>query len=244
MRPRLSIIIPVYNEMSTVETLLERVIDYPLEGVEKEIVVVESNSKDGSRAVVERFAAAGKIKAVYQDAPRGKGSAVKAGLAAASGEWVLIQDADLEYEVSDYTKLLAPLKSGKAKFVLGSRHLGHETWWYRTTQTVGPLKAIMINSGIWAYTQLFNILYGERLTDPATMYKVFRRDCLQGIHLVSDGFNLDWEIVAKLVRAGYSPLEFPVIYHSRGFNEGKKVRLLRDGWISLIAILRFRFGAL
>src|SRR3954463_2767219 len=111
MPPRLSIIIPVYNEMSTVETLLDRVIAYPLDGVEKEIVVVESNSSDGSRAVVEKYAAAGKIKPVYQDRPRGKGNAVKGGLAAATGDWVLIQDADLEYEVSDYPRLLAPLRS-------------------------------------------------------------------------------------------------------------------------------------
>jgi glycosyltransferase involved in cell wall biosynthesis len=244
MPNRLSIIIPVYNEMATVATLLNRVVTYPLEGIEKEIIVIESNSMDGSRSVVQKFDAEAKIKAIYENRPEGKGHAVRAGLAAATGDWILIQDADLEYEISDYPTLLNPLKRGEAAFVLGSRHLGHQSWSYRSTSAVGTFMSVFINAGVWVYTQFFNQLYGQRLTDPATMFKVFRRDCLQGLTFHSNGFDLDWEIVAKLVRKGFTPLEFPVTYRSRGFNEGKKVRLWRDGWVSLVAILRYRFGSL
>ncbi len=244
MPHRLSIIVPVYDEMPTVATLLRRVLDVPLDGIEKEIIVVESNSQDGSRSVVQKLEAETKIKAIYEDRPFGKGHAVKTGLAAATGEWILIQDADLEYEVSDYPMLLGPLERGDAAFVLGSRHLGHQGWRYRKGTAVGSLRNFLINAGVWLLTQFFNVLYGERLTDPATMFKVFRRDALQGVTLRADGFELDWEIVAKLTRKGLRPLEFPVTYRSRGFNDGKKVRLWRDGWRALFAIVRFRFSPL
>ena len=243
MDRRLTIVIPVYNEVATVSTLLQKVISFPLPGIDKEIIVIESNSNDGSRAAVKQLAQQYKFRTIYEDGPQGKGHAVKAGLAAATGEWVLIQDADLEYDVADYPLLLSPLQQGKSIFVLGSRHLGRRDWRYRRTgagQWLGPL----IDIAVWIYTQVFNLLYGVSLTDPCTMFKVFRRDCLDGIHLQSNGFELDWEIVAKFVRKGLRPTELPVTYHSRSYKEGKKVRMWRDGWRALNAILRFRFGPL
>jgi len=244
VNPRLSIIIPAFDEEATIGTLLQSVIDQPLESIEKQIIVVESNSKDRTRAIVRDFESRGLIQAIYQDLARGKGHAVKAGLAQATGEWILIQDADLEYKVSDYPRLLAPLQKGEAAFVLGSRHLGYKGWQYRSRTAVGPLAAIFINSGVLAFSWFFNVLYGVCLTDPTTMFKVFRRNCLEGITFKSDGFNLDWEIVGKLIRQGFIPIEIPVSYKSRGWNEGKKVRLVRDGWVSLKAIIEFRFSSL
>jgi glycosyltransferase involved in cell wall biosynthesis len=243
MPRRLTIIIPVYNEAATVAVLLQKVIDLPLPDIEKEILVVESNSTDGTRDVVRSLEAQGRVQAIYEEYPQGKGHAVKTGLARATGEWILIQDADLEYDVNDYPSLLKPLQQGTTAFVLGSRHLGQQDWRYRRTgagRWLGPL----IDLGVWAYTQFFNLLYGTSLTDPCTMFKVFRRDCLNGIILLSNGFELDWEIVAKLVRKGFRPLEIPVTYRSRNFKDGKKVRIWRDGWRAMYAILRFRRGPL
>jgi len=239
---RLSIVIPAYNEKPTVASLLDRVVGISLNDIEKEIIVVESNSQDGTRAVVQAFEASRKIKAIYQERPFGKGHALKTGLAAATGDLILIQDADLEYEVAEYPKLLEPLITGEALFVLGSRHLGLG-WAYRT-HVAKTWLFHFINAGAWSYTQLFNVLYGQSLTDPCTMYKVFRRECLEGITLQSNGFDMDWEIVAKMVRKGIRPLEVAVTYRSRSWAEGKKVQLWRDGWASLWAILRFRIGNL
>jgi glycosyltransferase involved in cell wall biosynthesis len=242
--PRLSILIPAYNEAATAATLIQQVVDLALPGWEKEIWVIESNSSDGTRAIVEKAAQDHSIiHLIYEGSPQGKGHAVKTGLSRATGDFILIQDADLEYDVADYPALLAPLQSGQTVFVLGSRHLGKRDWRYRRTgagRWLGPI----IDLGVWAYTQFFNLLYGTRLTDPCTMFKVFRRDCLSGLSWQSDGFELDWEIVAKFVRKKYIPLEIPVTYHSRNYQEGKKVRIWRDGWRALIAILKFRFVAL
>jgi len=240
---RLSIILPVYNEKATASLLIDKVLAVSLPGIEKEIIAIESRSTDGTREVIELYAAEKKLKAIYEDRPMGKGHAVKTGLAAATGDWVLIQDADLEYDPADYPKLLAPLGTGAAAFVLGSRHLGHADWRYRRQGTARWI-GYFIDCGAWVYTKLFNTLYGVSLTDAATMYKVFERRCLEGIHLESDGFELDFEIVGKFVRKGWIPVEVPVSYESRSFEEGKKVRIWRDGWRVLAAIIRFRFKAL
>jgi glycosyltransferase involved in cell wall biosynthesis len=240
---KLSILIPAYNEKNTAAQILDRVLAIPLDGIEKEVIVVESNSTDGTRELVKDFEKRRQIRAIYEERPMGKGHAVKTALAKATGDWVLIQDADLEYDVADYPRLLEPLRRGETAFVLGSRHLGHRDWRYRRTG-VGKWLGCVMDFGVWAYTQFFNLLYGTRLTDPCTMYKLFRRDCLKNISLHSDGFELDWEIVAKLIRKGFPPIELAVSYNSRSFKEGKKIKLWRDGWRSLKAIVRYRFEAL
>lgn len=243
MSKSLSIIIPAYNEKATVQILLEKVLALSLQDIQKEIIVIESLSTDGTREVVQDYEKRGKLRALYEDRPMGKGHAVKTGLKVASGDWILIQDADLEYDVADYPRLLEPLVRGQTSFVLGSRHLGKQDWRYRRT-AVGRGLGFVMDFGVWVYTLFFNLLYGMRLTDPCTMYKVFRRQCLDGIHLKSDGFELDWEIVAKLSRKGYPPIEIPVSYHSRSFKDGKKIKLWRDAWRSLRAIIQFRFAPL
>jgi glycosyltransferase involved in cell wall biosynthesis len=246
---KLSIIIPVYNEARTVGALLERVWSQPLPGFERELVVVESNSTDGSRELVQNFITqhpntrSCSIHAIYESRPHGKGHAVRAGFAAASGTIFLIQDADLEYDTADYLKLLEPIASGAANFVLGSRHIGPNGWSIRKFS--GERRyAFVMNIGGMVFHALFNVLFGTRLTDPTTMFKVFRADCLRDLSFVCDRFDFDFELVGKLVRRGFIPLEIAISYQSRGFAEGKKIRILRDPPTWIWAMLRARFGAL
>jgi glycosyltransferase involved in cell wall biosynthesis len=243
---QVSIIIAVYNEEPTVGTLLERVWAQPLPGIRKEIVIVESNSTDHSREIVADFALRHatdpqtRIVVLHQDTPRGKGNAIRQGLAAATGEIILIQDADLEYDVADYPDLLRPILEERTAFVLGSRHMGPKGWKIRKFADGGPQAGLMNLGGMLFHT-LFNVLYGARLSDPTTMYKVFRADCLQGMTLTRDRFDFDFELLGKLIRRGFMPLEIPVSYESRGFDAGKKIRIFRDPFTWLLAILACRF---
>jgi glycosyltransferase involved in cell wall biosynthesis len=245
---KVSIIIPVYNEASTVATLLQRVRSQPLPGCAREIIIVESNSTDGSREIVTEFIArhAGEglaqIRVIYQDRPRGKGHAVREGFAAATGEILLIQDADLEYEVADYPDLIRPIIEGHAAFVLGSRHAEAKSWKIREFAQNGLLATLM-NAGGLLFRAFFNALFSVHLTDPTSMYKVFRSSCLEGLTFSCNRFDFDYELVGKLLRAGYSPLEVPVSYKSRGFDQGKKIRIFRDPPTWVFAILKCRFSA-
>ena len=267
----LTVIMPVFNEAKTFETTLKKVLGQKCLGMRKEIIIVESNSTDGTRETVLKYVT-GKPKSVHlRDAgikgpgptlrvykgkriggntirvilehrPQGKGHALKCGFQEATGDVIIIQDGDTEYRTSEYPRLVKPILQGKTDFVLGSRHARGSTWKIREMNET--FTAHLINLGHWTYTTLFNILYGVRLTDPATMFKVFRRDAAQGIHWVSNWFELDWEIVAKLIRAGHRPIEIPVSYESRSTAEGKKIRFFRDGTLVLWAILSFRFRGL
>lgn len=235
---KVSILIAVYNEASTVGELLERVWAQPIPASSREIIIIESESTDGSRAIVTEFAARhpagprGTVRLILEAGPRGKGHAVRAGMAAATGEVILIQDADLEYDVGDYPLLLQPILEGRAAFVLGSRHLGPNHWRIRQFAR-GSLQATLMNLGGLLFHALFNIVFGSRLTDPTSMFKVFRADCVHGLQFTGNRFDFDYELLGKLMRAGFKPLEVPVSYRSRGFDEGKKIRVLRDppGWV-------------
>lgn len=241
----LSIIIPVYNEEKTVGIILKKVYEHKLPNIKKEIIIVESNSSDGSRKVVRQFVKGKKdIRLILQQKPTGKGSAVRKGLKYAKGDIIMIQDADLEYDVNDYEKLIRPIIDGKTMFVLGSRHLRHngETdWLIRRFKGKERIYAYFMNFGGLFFHKLFNIVYGVHLTDPTTMYKVFKRDLLKKVHLEGKYFELDWEIVSKFIRLGYTPLEVPVKYVSRGNSEGKKVKFSRDVLKWLYTIIKFRF---
>lgn len=246
---KVSIIVAVYNEAATVGTLLERVWDQPLPGIDKEIIVVESNSNDGSRAIVEAFVAkhraepAIQVHAIYEDRARGKGHAVRRAFAAASGDILLIQDADLEYDVADYAELLEPIIAGRCAFVLGSRHMGANGWKIRQFGNAGPTCWLM-NVGGALFHAFFNWVFASRLTDPTSMFKVFRADCLNGLEFTCERFDFDYELLGKLMRSGFKPLEIPVSYRSRGFDEGKKIRILKDPLTWVLAILRCRFSRL
>ncbi len=238
---KLSIILPAYNEATTFPTLMHDLLSLKLQGLEREIIIVESNSTDGTRELVQRYADEPEIKILLEDSPGGKGRAVRKGLALATGEYVLIQDADLEYDINDYEKLLAPLRAGRADFVLGSRHSTERRSWKIRTFDSGKMHQHYLNMGHILFTQLFNLVYGQRLKDPFTMFKVFRRSCIHGLHFTANRFDFDWELVGKLCRKGYTPLEIPVHYEARSFAEGKKVSLIRDPVLWIVACFKYRF---
>ena len=238
-QPMLSVILPAYNEGPTIRGALDRVIGKHVPGLDKEVIIVEGNSTDGTREAVLEYQARPGVHVVLTDRPRGKGDAVRQGLARASGDFVLIQDADDEYDIDDYDVLLDPLKHFRRAFVLGSRHHGH--WQIRKFGLSSM--TVFMNSGHIFLTELFNLLYRQKLEDPWTMYKVFRRDCLHRVLLECNRFDFDVELVAKLVRRGFSPLEIPVHYHSRSFAEGKKIRVFRDPLTWIWACLKYRVAS-
>jgi len=237
-RRKLSIIVPAYNEAATIEPVIQSVIDKQLEGLDKEIVIVESNSTDGTREIVLKYQSIPGVKVVLEDRPRGKGHAVRAGLAQATGDFLVIQDGDQEYDIEDYDVLIEPLASGRKAFILGSRH-GGRTW--KVRQFKGkPLTSGFLNFGHWLFKVMVNGALGLSLDDPFTMYKLFRRDCLAGLKFQANRFDFDYELLIKIVRKGYRPAEIPVNYRSRTFAEGKKVSVVRDPWTWVRAIFKFR----
>jgi len=239
-RPKLSIIMPVYNEAATFLDTFHRVQGAKLEGMDRELIVVESNSTDGSRELVRSVERLPGVRAVYQDAPSGKGHAVRAGMAVADGDVLLIQDADSEYDVGDYDIVLEPLLRLSSTFVLGSRHMGGRTWKIRQFADARTVAGIM-NLGHQLFTSLANWLYGAEMRDPTTMYKVFRREAVAGLRFRRNRFDFDWELVCKLIRRGHLPAEVPINYRSRSYAEGKKVRFFRDPitWLRTIIASRF-----
>lgn len=236
---RLSVIMPVYNEERYVRDVLKSLLSKKLP-IEREIIIVESNSTDSSREIVRTFEDEPSIKIVYQDHPRGKGNAVRAALEVASGTIVLIQDADFEYDIDDYDALLEPILQRRASFVLGSRSLGLDDWKVRRYAT-SPVKGLATNLAQVAFAKTFNLLYQQKVTDINTMLKVFRRECIEGCHLGGDGFNLDIELVCKIVRNGFAPLEVPVNYVARGYDEGKKINF-REAPSSYAELFKCRFA--
>ncbi len=237
-RAKCSIVVAAFNESKSFPVLMDALLKKDLAGVEREIIVVESNSTDGTRELAKRYEAHPEVKLVLQDRPRGKGHAVREGFRNATGSVVLIQDADLEYDLNDYDALLAPILSNRALFVLGTRHGGN--WKMRKFAEQEGLSATL-NFGHVLFTSLMNVLFRQKMTDPFTMFKVFHRDCLFGLEFQCNRFDFDHELVIKLVRKGYVPLEIPVNYSSRSFREGKKVRMFRDppAWVWVNLKLRF-----
>jgi glycosyltransferase involved in cell wall biosynthesis len=235
---KLSIIMPVYNEKNSFADTLQKVLAKEVPGIsEREIVIVESNSKDGTRELVQTFESHPGVKVVYEERPRGKGHAVRVGFKEASGDIVLIQDADSEYDVDDYDELLEPLIEYRELFVLGTRHNGS---WKMREFTDSPQLAAVMNLGQIFFTTLMNVLYQQNMSDPFTMYKVLRRECLYGIHFECNRFDFDHELVIKLLLKGYKPLEIPVNYRSRSYSEGKKVTFVQDPLLWIRANFKFR----
>ena len=238
--PVLSVIVPAFNEAATFDALMAALLQKELPNLQMEIIVVESNSTDGTREIVMKYQHYPRVKLVLEERPRGKGHAVRAGLQAATGDYVLIQDADLEYDLEDYDCLLEPLIVGRSAFVLGSRHGGRNVWKMRQFTGQRGLSLFM-NLGHWFFSTLINVLFWQRLRDPFTMFKVFRRDCLYGLEFECNRFDFDYELLIKLIRKGYCPTELPVNYRSRSFKEGKKVRMFRDplNWLAVLVWLRW-----
>lgn len=239
VREKLSIVIPVYNEARTVAEVIDAVLAKPLK-IDRELIIVESNSTDGTRAIVEGYRGRPGVRVMLEDRPQGKGHAVRTGLALVSGTIVLIQDADFEYDIDDYDALLEPLLQHKASFVLGSRSLGLDDWKVRRYDAT-PVRGLVLNFGQVLFARTYSLLYQQRVTDVNTMFKVFRAECLDGLDLRSNGFELDIELACKLARNGHSPMEVPVNYVARGFAEGKKIRFWRDAVPSYASLFLHRF---
>lgn len=231
---KLSVVMPVYNERATILEILDRVraVD-----VDKEIIIVDNCSTDGTREIVEEIDFP-EVRTIFQDRNRMKGNSVKKGIAAAQGEYTIIQDADLEYDPRDYLPLLAEVERDEVLAVLGSRVLGAAERGEQLPQGSFSLGRDFLND--W-----FNMLFDTDLTDIATCYKLAPTGFLQGLDLVSDGFDLDFELPARFVlearRRGKVVSEVPIRYSPRSLEEGKKIRWT-DGIASLAAITRFRFA--
>ena len=238
-RPTCSIVVPAFNESKSFPVLMDALLARSIPGMDREIIIVESNSTDGTREIAQGYATHPEVKVILEDKPRGKGHAVRTGFGIASGEVVLIQDADLEYDLNDYDSLLAPILSHRALFVLGARHGGN---WKMRHFTEQKSVSTALNFGHLFFTGVINVLYRQKMRDPFTMFKVFHRDCLYGLEFECNRFDFDHELVIKLVRKGYTPLEIPVNYWSRSFRQGKKVRVFRDpfGWLWIDFKLRFQ----
>ncbi len=237
----LSVVVPAFNEMKSFGEMMDALLQKEVPGLEIEIIVVESNSTDGTRELVLKYKSHPRVKVILEDRPRGKGHAVRTGLKAVKGDYVLIQDADLEYDFEDYDALLEPLMTGREAFVLGSRHGGRTV--RKMRQFTGQIGlSAFLNFGHWFFMMLVNVLFSQRLKDPFTMFKVFRRDCLFGLEFECNRFDFDFELLIKLIRKGYRPIELPVNYRSRSFKEGKKVRMFADPLSWLKALIRLRFS--
>jgi len=225
---RLSVVVPCYNEAATIETLLRRVVEEP---TRKEVIVVDDGSRDDSAAIVERLVPELGVRLIRHDRNRGKGAALKTGFAAITGNVVVIQDADLEYDPAEYASLLRPIVEGKADVVFGSRFLVRE---YARVHLYSHYL------GNRFLTVVSNLFTGLNLTDMETCYKMFRAEVVRKLDLKSRRFDVEPEITAKVARMRCRVYEVPISYSGRDFGEGKKVSW-RDGFAALRAIAWYRF---
>ena len=223
----LSVLIPVFNERSTILEIIQRVCAVNLE-IDVEVIIVDDGSTDGTVQLLETINRPS-VHVIFHDQNQGKGASIRTGLSHATGDVIIIQDADLEYDPQDWERLLNPIFSGKAVVVYGSRFTGER-------KNMMPLH--------WAGNRLLslatNILYSSTLSDMETCYKVFDKRVIEGLKIVSNRFDFEPEITAKVLRRGFRIYEVPISYNGREVDEGKKITW-RDGVWSLWALVKFRF---
>ncbi|MBL8049818.1 MAG: glycosyltransferase family 2 protein [Anaerolineales bacterium] len=224
---KLSVIIPVYNEVESIQTILKRV-----QATKRadEIILVDDGSKDGTRDILKQMGKKKGLQIILHEKNQGKGAAVRTGMAAAKGDVLLIQDADLEYDPRDFTELLKPIEEGLADVVYGSRFLGRA---HRVTM----FWHLVANKLL---TLMTNILYDTILTDMETGYKVFRREVIDGMVIRANSFNFEPEFTAKILKRKYRIYEVPITFNPRDYSQGKKIKL-HDAFEAVWALIKYRF---
>jgi len=224
---KLSVIIPVYNEVESIQEIIKRVKDTKLAW---EIVLVDDGSIDGTRDVLKEMDGEDNVRVVLHEKNQGKGAAVRTGIKAAQGDILLVQDADLEYDPRDYPILLKPLEEGIADVVYGSRFLG------------GPRRVAMFWHMVANYLLTFmtNILYNTILSDMETGYKVFRKEVIEGMTLRAKRFDFEPEFTAKVLKRKYRIFEVPISFNPRDYSQGKKIKL-KDAFEAVWTLLKYRF---
>lgn len=226
--PLLSIIVPVYNEASTIKQILEKI---NLIDIDKEVIVIDNCSTDGTQNILQRIlkdADTNNMKAIYHSYNKGKGTSVREGLRESSGEFVVIQDADLEYDPREYFNLMKPLLENKADIVLGARF------------TRGSSGLMLHRLGNKFLTGFLNFMFDSHLNDYATCYKMARKDVFMGLELKSTSFDIEVEIVCKALKRGLRISEVPISYYPRSYREGKKIRFF-DALQAIMSVLKYRF---
>ena len=226
---KLSVVVPVFNERNTLVEVMRRmrVVELP-DGIEREIIVVDDGSNDGTRDLLKQLGDS-TVRVVMHDVNRGKGAALRTGIALATGDYVLVQDADLEYDPEDWPKLLNPVLRGRARVVYGSRFTGERR---------NMMLLHWIGNRFLSMTT--NVLFNTTLSDMETCYKLFDRTVLEGLTLRAMRFEFEPEVTAKILRRGIRIYEVPISYSGREFDEGKKITW-RDGVAALWTLVKYRF---
>ena len=227
---KLSIIVPVYNEEKTLEEIIEKVNGVIIPNVKKEIILVDDHSKDNTPRIIKKIVSNHKnVKALYHKKNMGKGAAIRTAMSLVSGEVVVIQDGDLEYNPEDFKRLIKPILNKESKVVYGSRMLGTR-------------KGFLIRSHYYGnkfLTLLTKILYNQKITDMETCYKMMDSSILKGIKFESNRFDFEPEITSKIIKKGYKIIEVPISYNCRSFKEGKKINW-KDGMIAIYKLFKYR----
>jgi len=229
---KLSIVIPAYNERNTIEAIIEKIKAVNLgNGIEKEIIVVDDGSKDGTREIIQRIAG---IRYIFHEKNLGKGGAMKTGFKNSTGDILIIQDADLEYDPNEYLPVIKPILDGRTEMALGARIQPEKDW--RRRKSLYWLSWIGNN----AITLLTNILYWNDAGEYEACYKAFTKKLVNSIEIKSNGFEYDNELVCKALKRGYKSINVPIHYYPRSYGEGKKINW-KDGFRILWTILKYRF---
>lgn len=227
---KVSILIPVYNEINSLEPLLQKVEEAPFAGLKKEIILIDDCSTDGTKDILKNLES--KYKVLYHEVNQGKGAALRTGFSAVTGDIAVIQDADLEYDPKDYDGVLKLILDGEADVAYGSRFLD-------LTQSKTVVKINFFANKM--LTLMTNILFGAKLTDMETCYKAFKTEFIKGINIKSNRFDFEPEITAKVLKRKARLKEAPISYHGRTFEEGKKITM-KDGLHAILALIKFRFS--
>lgn len=229
---KITILIPIFNEVNTLRLILQKIDEVSFCDLEKEIILIDDYSTDGTRDILKELeqTSADKYKIYYHDKNMGKGASLRTGFGHVTGDIVIIQDADLEYNPSDYEPLIKLLVDGKADVVYGSRFLNEKSEFMLLSKLANKF-----------LTFVTNVLYGVKLTDMETCYKAFKTDFIKGIQVKANRFDFEPEITAKVLKKGAKLIELPVLYNAREYDEGKKITW-KDGVHAVWTLVKFRFS--